>query len=120
MRRTVVTVADLVKDGFPHSWKKNTVRYPNGIYEQHPYHAVVKIYPSLSLLLSILQVAFIDANVGIAPYHLTKFVANGLLNHALNGYMLLPPNMKRRVGMVKDFFITSYIPPPNEIQDLAE
>jgi hypothetical protein len=120
MRRSVVTVADLVKDGFPHSWKKNTVRYPNGIYEQHPYHAVVKIYPSLSLLLSILQLALIDANVGIAPYHLTKFVANGLLNHALNGYMLLPPNMKRRVGMVKDFFITSYIPPPNEIQDLAD
>ncbi|KAL7451567.1 hypothetical protein ACHAWC_003389, partial [Mediolabrus comicus] len=100
MRRSVVTVADLVKDGFPHSWKKNTVRYPNGIYEQHPYHAVVKIYPSLSLLLSILQLALTDANVGIAPYHLTKFVANGLLNHALNGYVLLPPNMKRRVGMI--------------------
>ena len=119
MRRTILTVGDLTNHAFPPAWKR-MVRYPNGIYEQHPYQAVVRISPSLDLLLSILQLALTHFKLGIAPYHLTSFVANGLLPHALNGYALLTPNMQVRVEMVKGFFVRSFVPPADVIQDLSD
>lgn len=119
MRRTILTVGDLTREAFPSDWKR-MVRYPNGIYEQHPYQAVVRISPSLDLILSILQLALTHFKLGIAPYHLTSYVANGLLPHALNGYALLSPHMQARVGMVKGFFVRSCIPPAEVIQDLAD
>jgi len=119
MRRTILTVADLVRYAFPPDWKRME-RYPNGIYEQHPYQAVVRIVPSLDLILSILQLALTHFKLGIAPYHLTSYVANGLLPHALNGYALLTPHMQVRVEMVKSFFVRSFVPPADVIQDLAD
>lgn len=119
MRRTILTVGDLTKHAFPLPWKK-VVRYPNGIYEQHSYHAVVKIYPQLHLILSILQLALTHFKLGVAPYHLTTFVANGLLPHALNGFALLTPHMQGRVEMVKSFFMRSFVPPAEMIQDLTD
>ena len=119
MRRTILTVGDLINHAFPPSWKNN-VRYPNGIYEQHPLQAVVKIYPSLHLILSILQLALTHLKLGIAPYQLTTFVAKGLLPHALNGYALFTPHMQERVEMIKSFFMKSFVPPADVIQDLAD
>ena len=119
MRRTILTVGDLVRHAFPPDWKRME-RYPNGIYEQHPYQAVVRIAPSLDLILSILQLALTHFKLGIAPYHLTSYVANGTLPHALNGYALLTPHMQVRVEMVKSFFVRSLVPPADTIQDLAD
>lgn len=118
MRRTILTIGDLTREAFPSDWKR-MVRYPNGIYEQHPHQAVVRISPSLDLILSILQLALTHFKLGMAPYHLTSFVANGLLPHALNGFALLTPHMQVRVGMVKGFFVRSCVPPAEVIQDLA-
>jgi len=119
MRRAILSVGDLTNHAFPPAWKK-IVRYPNGIYQQHPYQAIVKIYPSLDLILSILQLALTHFKLGIAPYHLTNFVANGLLPHALNGFALMTPHMQGRVEMVKGFFVRSFVPPAVVIQDLAD
>ncbi len=119
MRRTILAVGDLTREAFPSDWK-TMKRYPNGIYEQHPYQAVVRIMPSLDLILSILQLAFTHFKLGIAPYHLTSYVANGLLPHALNGYAVMTPRMQVRVEMVKGFFERSFVPPAEVIQDLAD
>ncbi len=119
MRRAILTVGELTREAFPSNWKR-MLRYPNGIYEQHPHQAVVRISPSLDLILSILQLALTHFRLGIAPYHLTSFVANGLLPHALNGFALLTPHMQVRVEMVKGFFVRSVAPPAKVIQDLAD
>ncbi len=119
MRRTILAVGDLTNHAFPPAWKR-IVRYPNGMYEMHPYRAVVKIYPSLDLILSILQLALTHFKLGIAPYHLTTFVANGILPHALNGFALMKSHMQGRVEMVKGFFMRSFVPPADVIQDLAD
>ena len=118
-RRAILTVADLIWYAFPPAWRK-PVRYPNGIYEQHPYQAVMRIYPSLDLILSILQLTLTHYKLGIAPYHLTMFVANGSLSHALNGFALLSSHMQGRVDIVKNFFMRSFIPSADVIQDLTD
>ena len=119
MRRTILTANHLVRHAFPPDWKRME-RYPNGFYEQHPFQAVVRIVPSLDLILSILQLALTHFKLGIAPYHLTSYVADGLLPHALNGYALLSPHMQVRIEMVKSFFVRSTVPPADAIQDLTD
>ncbi|EED96006.1 predicted protein [Thalassiosira pseudonana CCMP1335] len=115
-RRPILSIPELCKRVFP----KKFHRFPNGAYHIHPHHATLKIQPSPTLLLSILQLALTHLQAGVAPYHLTTWVANGLLPHALNGYALLPSKLKERVVVVKNFFARSCIPPANDVADLTE
>ncbi|KAL7551411.1 hypothetical protein ACHAWF_016095 [Thalassiosira exigua] len=115
-RQPYLTIAQMCKHVFP----ANPRRYPNGIYQMHPHHAALKIRPSLTLLLSILQLALTHLRTGVAPHHLTTWVANGQLPHALNGFALLPSRMKERVDMVKKFFARSFIPPASAVANLTD
>lgn len=94
-------------------------KHPNGIYDIHPHHAVLKVPPSLTLILSILQLALTHLQTGVAPHHLTMWAANGQLPHVLNGYSLLPTILKNDVQMAKSFFTRSYIPPAAVVEDLT-
>ena len=119
MRRPVLSIPKLCSQVFNSQRMSDKHRLPNGCYLVDPYRAVLKIQPSLTLLLSILQLALMHLKTGYAPYHLTSWVANGLLPHALNGYELLPPELKEKVGAIKQFFLRSFIPPANDVADLA-
>lgn len=115
-RTPFLTIAQLCKRNFP----ANPKRYPNGIYQLHPHQAALKIQPSLTLLLSILQLALTHLRTGVAPHHLTRWVSNGQLPHGLNGYAQLPEKHKERVNMVKNFFVRSFVPPAEAVGDLAD
>ena len=115
-RPQILTIAHLSK----RMKTRNPRRYPNGIYDMHPHHAAIKVQPSLTLLLSILQLALTHLQTGVAPHHLTMWVANGQLPHALNGYALLPKKLKERVGMVKNFFMRSFVPPASTIANMTD
>ena len=67
----------------------------------HPHHAVLSIQPSLTLLLSILQLACNHLQTGIASHHITHWVSNGQLPHGINGYRLLPKKLQDGVGLGK-------------------
>lgn len=113
--RPFLSIAQMVKWVMPAKPK----RYPDGTYQLHPHQAVLKMQPSLTLLLAILQLACNHLRTGIAPHHLTMWVSSGQLPHALNGYAMLPSDMKEGVEMVKNFFGNSYVPPPSVIADLT-
>ncbi|KAL7542095.1 hypothetical protein ACHAXR_013215 [Thalassiosira sp. AJA248-18] len=115
-RQPFLTIAHLCKHVFPAKPK----RHPNGIYQIHPHQAALKIQPSLTLLISILQLALTHLQTGVAPHHLTMWVANGQLPHALNGYALLPSRLKERADMVKKFFMRSFVPPAGVVSNLAD
>ncbi|KAL7463707.1 hypothetical protein ACHAXS_004064 [Conticribra weissflogii] len=100
-------------------FSKKTYKFLNGTYDMKPREAVLRINPSLTLILAILQLALNHLKTGIAPHHLTAWVANGLLPHALNGYALLPSDLKNRVVMAKKFFARSFVPPANIVADEA-
>ncbi|KAL3809371.1 hypothetical protein ACHAXA_004374 [Cyclostephanos tholiformis] len=113
--QTFLTIAQLCKSGL----SANPKRYPNGIYQCPPHHAALKVQPSMTLLLSILQLALNHLKSGVAPHHLTMWVSNGLLPHALNGYELMPSRLKERVEMVKPFFTRSFVPPAGVVANLT-
>jgi len=114
-RQPSLTVAQLCKRLFPAKPKC----HPNGICQIHPHLAALKVQPSMTLLLAILQLAMTYLKTGVAPHHLTMWVANGQLPHALNGYALLPSNLKERVETVKKFFTRSFVPPAGVVADLT-
>lgn len=97
----------------------NPDKYPNGIYNIHPHHAVLKAQPSLTLILSILQLGLTHLQTGVAPHHLTMWAANGQLPQVLNGYSLLPTVLQNDVKMAKSFFMRSFVPPAAVVEDLA-
>lgn len=115
-RRTILTISQLCHKEFP----TKTVRHPNGIYQMDPHQAVLKLQPSLTLLVSILQLALTHLQTGVAPHHLTTWVANGQLPHALNGYALLPSKLKETCQMVKAFFTRSFVPPAGVVANMAD
>ena len=94
-------------------------QHPNGIYNIHPHHAVLRTPPSMTLILSILQLALAHLQTGVAPHHLTTWAANGQLPHVMNGYSMLPTILKNNVQMAKSFFTRSYIPPAAVVEDLT-
>ena len=116
LRRPFLTIAQLRRHVLP----SNPKRHLNGIYEMHPHQAVLKIQPSLTLLLSILQLALTHLRTGVAPYHLTRWVANGQLPHGLNGYARLPTRHKKRIEMAKNFFVRSFVPPAGVVANLTD
>ena len=117
-RRAILDIPKLCTQVF--SKKSHQIhRHPNGCYTIDPHQAVLRIQPSLRLLLSILQLALMHLQTGVAPYHLTTWTANGLLPHALNGFALLPQKLRERVVVVKKFFVRSYVPPAGMVDDLA-
>lgn len=119
-RLLIVSIPKLCSQVFKSQLLRERHRLPNGCYEGlDSYKAVLCIQPSLTLLLSILQLALMHLKTGYAAYHLTSWVANGSLPHALNGYALLPAEMKDRVDMVKKFFIRSAVPPADAVDNLA-
>ena len=119
MRRPVLSIPRLCSQVFNSQRTSYKHRQSNGCYRIDPYKAVLQIQPSLTLLLSIMQLALVHLKTGYAPYHLTSWVANGLLPHALNGYVLLPTDLKEKVGAIKQFFMRSFIPPADVVDDLA-
>ncbi|KAL3775134.1 hypothetical protein ACHAW5_010322 [Stephanodiscus triporus] len=114
-RQTFLTITKLCNNILP----ANPKRHPNGIYQCPPYHAALKVQPSMTLLLSILQLALTHLQSGVAPHHLTMWVSSGQLPHALNGYALMPPRLKERVEMVKPFFTRSFVPPAEVVANLT-
>ncbi|KAL7489050.1 hypothetical protein ACHAW6_014635 [Cyclotella cf. meneghiniana] len=120
-RRAILSIPKLCNRVFKSSQRSRdqSRRRPNGTYEFDSHQAALKIQPSLTLLLSILHLALMHLQTGIAPYHLTAWVANGLLPHALNGYALLPLKLKDRMVTIKKFFIKSVVPPADVVDDLA-
>ncbi|KAL9188003.1 hypothetical protein ACHAXT_006381 [Thalassiosira profunda] len=115
-RHPVLTIAALCQHKL-HLDKAN--RHPNGLYQMHPHHAALWIQPSLTFLLSILQLALTHLRTGVAPHHLTMWTASGQLPHALNGYELLPSKLKERIELVKRFFERSFVPPAGSVADLT-
>ncbi|KAL3761959.1 hypothetical protein ACHAWU_010136 [Discostella pseudostelligera] len=115
-RRQMLTVPKL-SDAFSKPVQKN--QHPNGIYNIHPHHAVLKAPPSLTLILSILQLALTHLQTGVAPHHLTMWAANGQLPQVLDGYSLLPTTLKNDVQMAKSFFSRSHVPPSAVVENLA-
>jgi hypothetical protein len=103
-RQTFLTITQLSQNGLP----ANPKRHPNGIYQCSPNSAALKVQPSMTLLLSILQLALTHLKSGVAPHHLTMWASSGQLPHALNGYALMPSRLKEKVEMVKPFFTRSY------------
>jgi hypothetical protein len=118
-RKPIISVPQLCSQVLSSQRTRDRHRLPNGCYEIDPFTAAIQIQPSLTLLLSILQLALIHLKTGHVAYHLTSWVANGYLPHALNGYALLPADMKDRVVMVKKFFVRSFVPPADAVDDLA-
>jgi len=81
--RPFLTIAQMYKAVIP---TNNKQRHFNGLYKNmHPHHAVLSIQPSLTLLLSILQLACHHLQTGIASHHITNWVSNGQLPHGING-----------------------------------
>ena len=80
----------------------------------------MKIRPSLTLLLAILQLALTHLQSGVAPYQITSWVSNGLLPHALNGYELLPSGIRDEIQTIKNFFSRSFVPPAKVVADMAD
>lgn len=115
MRTPFLTIAQMCKWTIP----ANPKRHPNELYQLYPHQAVLKVQPSLTLLLAIIQLACNHLQTGVAPHHLTMWVANGQLPHALNGYTILPSKLKAKVEVLKKFFMRSYVPPANAIADLT-
>ena len=115
-RRPIPTIAALCNRIF----RSKPLLHLNSAYNMKPHEAVLRIQPSLTLLLSILQLALTHLQTGVAPYHLTTWCRNGLLPHALNGYALLPPILREKVFMVKNFFARSFVPPANVVADFTQ
>jgi len=115
-RRPYFTLAQLCRYGLPRKYN----RHPNGVYDIHYQHAAMKIRPSLTLLLAILQLALTHLQSGIAPYQITSWVSNGLLPHALNGYELLPLGIKEDIQTIKNFFSRSFVPPAKVVADMVD
>ena len=90
------------------------------MYDIHYQHAAMKIRPSLTLLLAILQLALTHLQSGVAPYEITSWAANGLLPHALNGYELLPTGIKEEIQTIKNIFARSFVPPAKVVADMAD
>lgn len=118
-RKLIISVPKLCSQVLNSHQTQDRHRLSNGCYEIDPFAAAIQIQPSLTLLLSIIQLALIHLKTGYAAYHLTSWVTNGSLPHALNGYALLPANLKDRVIMVKKFFVRSFVPPADTVDDLA-
>ena len=114
-RQLFLTVAQLRKNGLQAKMK----RHPNGIFICPKYHAAIKIAPSMTLLLAILQLALMHLQSGVAPHHLTAWVASGQLPHALNGYTLLPSRLKEKLDLVRPFFLRSFVPPAEMVANLT-
>lgn len=98
-------------------FRSKIIEFPNGIYDMKSREAALRIHPSLTLILSILQLALNHLKTGIAPHHLTTWVANGVLPHALNGYALLPLDLRDKVVMAKKFFARSFVPPASVVAE---
>jgi hypothetical protein len=109
---TVQKLSRLLRPDYP-------AQHPNGIYNIHPHHAVLRVPPSLTLILSILQLALTHLQTGVAPHHLTSWAANGQLPHVLNGYSLLPTSLRNDVQMAQLFFCRSYIPPATAVEEMT-
>ena len=114
-RQLFLTVAQLRKNGLQAKMK----RHPNGLFICPKYHAAIKIAPSMTLLLAILQLALMHLKSGVAPHHLTAWVASGQLPHALNGYTLLPSRLKEKLDLVRPFFLRSFVPPAEMVANLT-
>jgi hypothetical protein len=117
--RPVLSIPKLCSYVFNQHKMRERYRLPNGCFQIHPFKAVLQIQPSLTLLLSILQLALLHLKTGYAAYQLTSWVANGSLPHALNGYALLPTELKERVNTVNKFFIRSFVPPADDVDELT-
>lgn len=115
----IMSIPQLCLQVFKSQETRDSHRQHNGCYQIDPYEAILQTQPSLTLLLSIIQLALTHLKTGYAAYHLTSWVANGLLPHVLNGYALLPSVLKRRVAMVKKFFVRSFVPTADAVDDLA-
>jgi len=114
-RRPILGITNLNKRIF----RSKIHQFPNGIYDMKSREAAIRVHPSLTLILAILQLALNHLKTGIAPHHLTTWVANGVLPHALNGYALLPLDLKDKVVMAKKFFARSFVPPASVVSDEA-
>lgn len=117
--KPIISIPKLCSQVFKSQRTRDRHRLLNGCYQIDQYQAVLQIQPSLTLLLSILQLALIHLKTGHAAYHLTSWAANGSLSHALNGYTLLPSGLQERVAMAKKFFISSFVPPADTVDDLT-
>ena len=68
------------------------------------YNIVLRIQPSMELLLSILHLALLQLRAGISSHHLVQWIRNGLIFSRGNGVDGLPKKLRQRLAPVKLVF----------------